>query len=470
MNCCLNTYLSTCRAYQLPQRWNSIRLDQYALQGPSSPDLALETLLNNHSVPELVESGICQLTAGLPALHSLLSEPEVPLIVIRDSTTGECCNLITEGGCVLGDLLPTFEILRDKHTFDVLSGSQRFLLVASDIVDVILLRSFGLAAAPLAGFDRLGAPDLHWLAEYFGIKCGLSDRELEARDENRFEEVDGEEDSPSALGDRAASVMPLQMPYVVPGTGYLGTEHEDHVPLVLVQWQLHALSAPTPASMHRAIQTLNDLKNFRRLDLLEVNTWKASAHDIQAIGFALNRTQPGWIQEAVLDSLHAGQRMMLAKPGAAPGSAHDLATATEHLHAALLAGSEVNGQRYKEALRAYHRIASQQVTAPLLRQAQAASDLLQRSMRIQFANLNALFLEHLPTVREQVLGAVRSPREISKRGDKAITDLLAISSQLMVLAKELRQCEQRNPVPQPVRRPIPATFPRFKGSDLVSQN
>lgn len=489
MNPCIVSYLKLCRPFVLPAPWSCCQTDECSLLGPADPTAALALLLEEHDPQQLVMSGIVQIDAdGRPALHPILKAPDVGFVVLRDTLTGGFRNLMAESGCVLGDTAPMFEVLGDKHTFDALDVAEQEMFLTDTITDTVLLRSFGLAAAPIAGLSRLNQAGIDLLCEHYGAKQRRSDREKEEQkcaqqDDHGFESATDPHDplqNQRACASKASSgptAAPRFPPYIVPGaaSGYVGKEQADFVQLTLVRWSPHLMSMADPASMQPAIDELSALKRHRRLDIDEVNQWTPTERDLETIRFTLARGEPHWIKEAFLDSVDPGVGM-LGDGGAPPAVVAppmDLAGAVEQLHDSMIGDAgKPSRERHKEALHNYHRVVARQVTRPLLRQAEAAADPLERAFQLQFAQLNALFLEKAPTVRENVLLGLTQRREESvKGGDKSVSELLAISSQMVSLAKEMTKWKPR-PTSVPRSSPMPKLnlSRRFADSDLVTQN
>jgi hypothetical protein len=136
-------------------------------------------------------------------------------------------------------------------------------------------------------------------------------------------------------------------------------------------------------------------------------------------------------------------------------------------------GDEYSRQRHKEALRNYHRVVAQQITMPMLRQSEQATDPLERTLQIQFAQLNALFLDKAPAVRELALGEIGpSDKAVKNTTENAVTQWLAISNQLVTLAKELMKWKPRKskPVVKRVQGSNLDLSRRFADSDLHAKN
>ena len=180
MNSCFDSYLELCRPFAFPAPWNCCEADKHSLLGPTDPAAALDALVERHSEHSLVRSGIVKKDAdGRLALRPMLAAPDVAFVVLIDTTTGRVRNLMTEAGCVLGDKAPIFEVLGDKHTFDALDMDEQAVFLTDTINDTILLRSFGLVAAPIAGLNRLNQQGIDLLCQYYGVTQRLSERQHE---------------------------------------------------------------------------------------------------------------------------------------------------------------------------------------------------------------------------------------------------------------------------------------------------
>jgi hypothetical protein len=264
--------------------------------------------------------------------------------------------------------------------------------------------------------------------------------------------------------------------YLVPGTGNMGTDYDDHVPLTLVNWSPHSLSRAEPMAIKNVVRDLFAMQTHLGLDLFEIQQWVPAEKEVESVRFALNRGEPSWAREAFLGSLQASTRSIenIRKGTAVALPPTDMATAVQQLHAVMVAeGGESSRQRRKEALFNYQRVVARQITEPMMRQAEKTVDPLERSLRLQFAQLNALFLSKAPTVHEHALDELSATgNELKKGTEKSVLEWLAISSQLVTLAKELTKWSPRG-LKQIIKResgPSVDLSRRFTDSDLVAKN
>jgi hypothetical protein len=425
-------------------------------------------------------------TEGKSRLHPSLAVPNVGIVLLRDTTTGLNRDLVTEEGCVLTSRAPIFEMLGDVHTCDALQSAQRYLFVTAKLVDTILLRSLGLAAAPIAGVSELDRGDLKLLCYYFGVGREPSERELEEAAENgqEYEESESVADPRDPFRPvkavqqapdppKAPWCPPSDAFYLVPGSGYVGNEDDDHIPLTLVPWSPHSLCLAQPSSIKHAVEYLKQLANYRGLQMTEVMEWLPQDRDVGAVRFALGRHESGWAKDAILDSLYLGVRPLkgcVSEPNVS--TPFDLAAAFEKLHSMLFAdGDDRLPERRRQALREYLRIAGQVISGPMLREVQTTDDPLQQALWLQVAELQSAFLSQAAIVRARLLQEATHRSQDVDKPTKSVSDLLAVSSRIVAVVKELARCRESNTrlLLQPPR-PKFELAKRFGNLDLVAQN
>lgn len=489
MHLCIASYLQLCRPYQFSDPWGFCTVDECSMVGPSDPKTALMLLVEEYAEEQLATSGIMRLDSdGQWAFHSLLADPDVPFVLLFDTTTGKFRDLMTESGCLLGADIPMFEVLHDKRTSDAV-GSEPSVFVTGTIADTILLRSFGLAAAPISGFCSLNQRGIEMLCEHYGFVRSPSDRELEEEHDGRPQQGESmTSDAPSIKS--AAETLgvhgtkpPADSPagprladYVRIGAKVTETQETDAFRLVFVRWCPSRMSSTEPESIQRAITELKSLQRHRRLEIDEVDQWIPLDPDLETIRFALARRESNWVSAAVLDCIFSGRGTLCHQKTAptvvAPPT--DVAGAVAALQEAMLGTVDAKSrQRRKEALHNYHRVIARRVTEPMLRQAQETSDPFDHALQLQFVHLNALFMETAPTVREQVLqGIIPRGGEGFKNGwDKSVSELLAISAQMVSIAKEMKTWKpRRTTTPRAPTSSKSAHSRRFADSDLAMKN
>jgi hypothetical protein len=97
-------------------------------------------------------------------------------------------------------------------------------------------------------------------------------------------------------------------------------------------------------------------------------------------------------------------------------------------------------RRRQEALDECHRLASDRLIEQLLAQADAEPDPLRRALLLQFAQLNEQ-LRNKTAVLRQRFNLLESSRRVAREriGDPTLNEMLAIGSQMLALAKEMKQ-------------------------------
>lgn len=213
--------------YEFSPPWDFCSADECSLVGPSDPITALALLTESHSDEQLLDSGIAIANPdGRLSLHSLLTTPNVLLVTLFDTNRGELLNLMTEVGCVLGDNIPMFEVVHDNRTRDAFDLEQS-IFVTESIADTMLLRSFGVAAAPISGFDRFNQRGIELLYEHYGLAQYPSEREKEEELESQMQQR--EQENTAAAAAKAAGDMPGPQLRKQNGVPANGTRLSDYV-------------------------------------------------------------------------------------------------------------------------------------------------------------------------------------------------------------------------------------------------
>jgi len=473
---CYETYMTLCEPFRFADQWACISADPCAYRGPSDPNAALAALVDRFSEQELIDARIAQRDVdGHLTMHAFLAEPEVAVVALRDPETASIANLMTGRGCVAGELAPLFATRRDRHTVVALAGSFGTVLLTGSLEDAILLRSLGLAAAPIAGVAELGHHDVTLLGEIFNVQ----------RDPSAHEEVMADEDDQAAVpatphptGARSmgntvsgadAGLLPQPLPQIpgsphLSGSGSSDKQVDDCATLTIVRWSPLSLSPVEPVAVTEAVKYLEELGAFRGLNLLDVNEWTSHADDMGRIKFALDRSQAIWVKDAVLDSLHVGTNMLNFSQKSVTRDArpHDLVTAIEHLQEMQLDENQDRSRRgRKEALANYQRMLMKHVSGPMRRQAQASPDPIHLGQQLVLAELVELFMQKMPTVREQVLRGEGPASAAQISNNKSVSELLAISKQVITLTKEMTPSKRNPKITSRHRTGLVIDSPRF---------
>lgn len=411
MKSCFVSYWRSCRPYPLPEPWDSCKVDRNVRQGPTSTEGILPTLLKKHGVESLLAAGLAVLDEGRPQLHPFLDGPNIGVLALRDRH-GEIYDLLTERGCVVGRRSPILEAFDDEVTRRLASCGAKQLFLVEKFIDIVLLRSLGYAAAPLAGLEQIDRAGLRQLARRFGITANPSDREIQRSLES---------------GEPPASES---------------TTPNEIVRLTIVNWRPHSVARTESPAALSGIEFLNRLARFRGLNLSEVDLWRPLETDLDELRFALERRERAWIAEAVANSLFrcCGSMVEFREApieAAAPKSLAEAVDLIERLTAE--GGTDAGRRRLEEALGHYASATRRFVLGPLLRQGEASTDPMDRLMNFQLAHFTTLFSYLAPRVKAEFVQLSKLDGEQLKRFDEAMDDLLAISGTLVTLTREMRR-------------------------------
>jgi hypothetical protein len=477
---CLETFISLCGPWSLPEPWECLTTDPWAIRGPSDPAAALAEMISRHGEQSVIDSKLAvKNDAGQVVLQPLLAQPDAGFVVVRDSVTRAYRDLITNAGCVISPHPPILEVLADKQAQDAFHRQQRRVLLTATLVDAVVLRALGLAAVPIVGLDNLSSQYVEYLGQYYGVTRDPSAREREEAEDQcdddghpRCSETAGTpQNPPSSFNSSPTCAHPS---YFLPMSGHVGFEDGNHLPLVLVNWSVHQLSREDPAATNQAICFLHKLATYRGLDISEVSSWKPSAAELGAIHFGLARGERGWAQDALRDSLYSSSHMLqLAKTSsAASASLCDLEFSRKNLYRQLCGEpARFDRQQQVSASLNYIKVAIEQLSGPILRRAKTTEDPLEVSLCTQFVELYSLFVSQATLASEQALRGLSQGLD-QQHAQQVIKNVTTLSSKLVSVAKELGKCKTSTHLPPrnpKIQSPIELSQ-RFGNWDLMQQN
>src|SRR5262249_21373288 len=108
--------------------------------------------------------------SGQLRLHPFLERPNAPFVRLRSPIDNQTIDLMTASGCIGRERWPLFAVMRDSRTLRALEATFGQLVLTDDLVDAIVLRSLGLAAAPIVGLSELDDAGIARLSTYFGVE------------------------------------------------------------------------------------------------------------------------------------------------------------------------------------------------------------------------------------------------------------------------------------------------------------
>lgn len=133
------------------------------------PSLSPESLSQKFglSLESLATTGLVLKVGGHFEIHPGLSVPGEPMLPLRAVPQGRIVDIVTRQGTLSGEL-PALAMLKDAATVGILATCDVQLLVTFSLDDLITLRSWGFAAIPAAGLEKLDAKQLLKLGSLLG--------------------------------------------------------------------------------------------------------------------------------------------------------------------------------------------------------------------------------------------------------------------------------------------------------------
>lgn len=133
------------------------------------PALSPESLSQKFglSLESLATTGLVLKVGGHFEIHPGLSVPGDPMLPLRAVPQGPIVDIVTRQGTLSGEL-PALAMLKDAATIGTLERCGVQLLIAFSLEDLITLRSWGFAAIPAAGLEKLDAKQLLKLGSLLG--------------------------------------------------------------------------------------------------------------------------------------------------------------------------------------------------------------------------------------------------------------------------------------------------------------
>src|SRR5262249_53525745 len=150
---------------------------------------------------------------------------------------------------------PLFAVMRDSRTLRALEATFGQLVLTDDLVDAIVLRSLGLAAAPIVGLSELDDAGIARLSTYFGVEGPAAEE--------------------SATSCSAAQTVTVNQ-Y---GTQRFGQQllsgFQDYgvVSLTIATWSPTSPQGGELVAVKTATAYLSNLARFRGLAIVDINEW-----------------------------------------------------------------------------------------------------------------------------------------------------------------------------------------------------
>jgi hypothetical protein len=433
-----------------------LEADEEVYSCPLEAAEVVSSLTEDFSIEDLLDSGILaaaedEAVALAPALTGIAS-----FVVMRDAVTHQPYELLTREGCLSGEALPVFEILRDGRTQHLMENGTGELFVTFDLEQVVMLRACGLPATLAVRLDDLPLEHVDRFCESFGVTCSRSDRIVsreEIEDEQRSQSEYHPEDPIRRMmrdrmngdGGDAGKAANCSAPSSAEGSAI-----PIKAQLVFVGWTPVEISNAVPLRLKPVVDHLYQLQRFMGVELHDIGLWEVNDETIERLRFIAERSSSAIFKEAMLDAAESsGASIMQFGKGKALAIVppNDYTTALARL---VGCSSEEGGNRMpgpnlrNEAWRHVQRLLSHQVVGPLRELALASTNPIERNLLMSFAELSNVF--HLQSV---VMGEQLS-RRIADRGiesggqlpEDQFKNLMAMADRLIGLAKATEKCNQ----------------------------
>ncbi len=431
-------FLALCTPFKLAEPWAFVSADRQAFRGPVDPSAALSTLRAAFDDGALIEAAIATRDAsGGLQIHPSLSVASSPIVALRNRQSRHVDNLMTDWGCVRGCRYPMFSILSDFHTCDAHAAAYTELILTATIDDTILLRSLGFPAAPIVGVSKLDDAGLVLFGRFFGARRRASEHGHASKCRPTSE----------AEARRKYGIPDI---YPLPRCHGRGPKDEKFVVIAIAMWSPTSVSTEVHENVQEALQYLADLGQNLDVNLYDLQHWTLEISDLKRIELGVSRREPSWVKNALFTSFDKPNRELtsLLRPAIQPP---DMCTAYHEMQQAFLATGDAleSGKRRTAAIAAHRTAVERELITPMTRQAQKIADPFDRTMHLHYVDLCMLFGEQMLAVRQQSFAA-RQPN--GQNADAAankqrMSELLALSKQLLTLAPRLQRCTTTNNLP-----------------------
>jgi hypothetical protein len=450
----LEAYIKTCCRAQFPAPWDFISPDPNAYLTPDSPREALADLAKHYSEEELIGASLAHRSAaGELGVHPFLADPHKLIIVLREQASKSEPNssgtIMTEHGCISGFRYPLFAVLFDTHTIRAIDGGSQDLFVTGTLEDAFFLRSCGRAAVPVVGVTELNDRGIHLFCDWFSPGS-----KNVAGSDNVFRPQPFS--TANDLEDDLLYAVPRGFPLP---KWYQATSGKSFVQLTFVNWSPYLRSADSALALRKAINSLLGMSANDGLELHDLQLWTPAADHIKSLQFAALKRNVKHVGKALRASYDATlQDLAIALR---PKKPLDLVSVTQQLEAAFRPSRTGYGSQVDRdtAIVNYRKVAHADLIEPLLRQAQADADPVQRGRFLRLADLHTRHVEMSLLYRQETyVQAATTLRTPTAEETKLEIDLQKLNKEIMALENCISKWKPNDPSPSPSPRKKPRNF------------
>lgn len=361
--------------YLLPQEWAWLPVDADCLL-PGDPAVLWSALTEEFDDDDLLAAGVAERREGTLVLSPALLNADRGFIVLRRGKD-TAFDIVTAAGCLSG-APPVLVMHRDEHTSRALSvPSGRFLYGVASMADAVLLRSLGVAAAPVA---LLAGLDLRCLERLLLLLGGVTEDDARPRY------------SPLPFDDEAD-------PNLTRRSGGNG----GFFSLVLLAGSVAAERAENPDSLVAVARHLHGAEKHLKFAWKRLSVWFPTTQDFAGLGYGRDLQSVEALQRCVwaphahhnLTNLAQGRRPLVRVPTAA-AAYFELWTKRQAILQNVADVSDTT-QRHAEVHQQYEAFVEKQFVRPLVEKALDSGAPEERMLLVEMASFSRLFHQVLPT-------------------------------------------------------------------------
>jgi hypothetical protein len=402
-----------CAPWRIAPPWEFVAVHADFRRCVSRPEELLHLLLRDFGQDALLEVGAAQRGPAGELRLSRRLEADQPLLVLRDSQ-GAPYEIVTPQGCLSGQV-PLFQIWRERWTQE--AAGVRPVFGVNSLEDAAILRSLGLAAAPIAGLEHLCLAGIRVLASL----------------------VDAIE-TPRVMTPRTTLLPPE---YFV--TDGMGDACLKQCRLLLMPQPLGEDPNQFSPTFTRAVHALGEAQEHLDLEWLNIAVLWPTEDERRELQYLVRHRA----REEIVSFLLAKRALYsvedFADPNAPPrrrGPSQDLITARRTLMEALAQDDlgELRQEQIRRAKDDCRRMVDRQLVQPLLDQGLASRDPIVRNKMAALAEVaRILHFQAIDALEELQDGTARERSQGEKESSlKAREELLATVDRLVALGRQVR--------------------------------
>jgi hypothetical protein len=450
-------FLEHCEPALLPGPWSDLTNKHGVVRAPRFPTATLAQLAGEFPEAHLLASGVAKSDedGGLLPSDGWSHGAEDLILPLRVSDAAPPFDLLTGSGLISACGLALIAVLNDSSTKNAIAEND-YLCLAANMLDLMVLRSLGLAAALPSGLDRLDYAQMlelcqafEWRMPDFGRQTLRLDIPTQLPDQPRdpSEEVRelGDDEAPQAAADppAAASSESLRQDAAEHEVREQEEERveEPIIPvLVAVDWSPAQLSLEQPPIWSRIRESLGMYASQLEI-AIHIDQWRPAEEQLSRFRFLTDVGAISVACQTLLQHLdHAPANWFIERPAPAPRPMVDYLGAYDRLRIAIEAPSRSSHERdeLKEALDSFSEAVERDSVRPLVELGVAERDPIRRSLALAAANIMRLLQQGNELVVRAQAKLAPAGGEMNATALSQANSLLSQVNALVALCKRLR--------------------------------